>query len=234
MQVITHALTRKISRALSRCELTHLERATFDLRARLPSSTENYVAQLRLAGAEVEILPEEPDLADSTFVEDPAVILDELAILGRLGALSREPETALLRQTILSRRRVVRTIESPGRLEGGDVLRIEKEIFVGGSSRTNDSGIAQLRRFTAPFGYRVHEVAVTGCLHLKTAVTSPAPGVILANPDWIDVAPFKSYEIVAVPRSEPWGGNTLAINGRLLVSSASPRTAELLARRGYR
>jgi dimethylargininase len=181
----------------------------------------------------VTVLPEEPDLPDATFVEDPVIILDEIAVVCRLSSPSREPEAARVSEVVESIRPTHR-ITTPATLEGGDVLRIGKTLFVGASSRTNDQGIRQLQSIVSPFGYCVVAVNVSKSLHLKTAATSPADGMIVVNPEWIDVTPFQKFEIVNVPESEPWGANTLAVNDTVFVSDDAPRTAELLETKGLR
>lgn len=223
-------MVRKISRSLGDCELTHLTRQPFDL-SLANRQHDHYIEALQGAGIRVKILPEEALLPDSAFVEDPVLMLDEGAILCRLGAASRAPETRLLREEI-ERLRPVFIIQAPGTLEGGDILRVEKTLFVGLSSRTNLDGITQLRHFVEPWGYRVVEVAVQGCLHLKTGVTSPAPGWLIANPRWIDLSPFHGFEILPVPDLEPWGANTLRLNDRVLVAASAPETANRLQSNG--
>lgn len=226
-----HALTRSVSRSLAACELLHLPRQQIDP-ALATRQHAGYVAALEAAGVPVTVLPEVPEHPDAVFVEDPAVVLDELVIVGRPGARSREAEAALLRPALARIRSRIVTIAAPGTLEGGDVLRHGRTLFVGRSSRTNAEGIRQLRDQAAPLGYEVREVAVTGCLHLKTAATSPAPGLLLANRGWIDLAPFADFEIVSVPVEEPWGANCLPLPGTVLVTASAPRTTDLLAARG--
>jgi dimethylargininase len=223
-------LVRAVSRSLADCELLHVPRQTFDLDvARRQHAT--YVAELRAAGAAVIVLPEEPDLPDATFVEDTVIVLDEVAVLCRLGRASRQLETERIKREIASVRPVHRIV-TPGTVEGGDVLRIGRTLYVGLSSRTNEEGIRQLRQIVSPFGYAVTVVNITKCLHLKTGVTSPAEGMLFVNAEWIDARPFQGLEIVKVPAAEPWGANTLAINGTVLVADSSPRTADLLESKG--
>jgi dimethylargininase len=228
----SRALVRKISRSLAACELVHLPRQAFDL-PRAARQHEGYVRALEAAGVQVTVWPEEPALADSCFVEDPLLMLDEVAILCRLGAASRERESEIMAPEIKQFRPVLR-IEAPGTLEGGDVLRIGKTLFTGLSRRTNREGLEQLRRLTAPFGYEVSAVEVKGCLHLKTGATSPGRGLLLANPAWVALAPFRHLEILPVPTEEPWGANTLPVNDRVLVAASAPHTAGLLRARGLR
>jgi dimethylargininase len=227
---VNQAIVRTISRSLGECELLHLPRLTFDL-ARARAQHEGYVAALRSAGIRVTVLPEEPDLPDATFVEDPAVVFDEFALLGRMGVPSREPEMELMARA-LSGLRMLRRITPPGTLEGGDILQAGRTIFAGLSTRTNPEGVRQLAGFARPFGYQVKPVSIRGCLHLKTACTLVDDRLILANPDWIDPAEFEGFEVLPVAHEEPWAANTLSINGTLFVADGCPRTEALLRSRG--
>lgn len=226
----THGFVRTVSRSLAACELVHVPRQPFDL-ALAQRQHDAYVTELRAAGVDVTVLPEAPALPDAMFVEDVAVMLDELAVLTRPGASSRRPEVAFITPAIAAVRRVFE-IHAPGTLEGGDVLWVGRTLFVGRSSRTNAEGIRQLGEIVAPFGYSVRPVAVNGCLHLKTAVTAPAPGLLVANPPWIEATAFRDFETIPIHPAEPWAANTLPVNGRVFVVASAPRTAERLAARG--
>src|SRR5512136_2532530 len=99
------AITRLVSRSIVNCELTHLERIPIDLeRASLQHLA--YEEALRGLGVEVHSLPEEPDLPDSVFVEDIAVVLDEIALITRPGAISRSPETESISQALAPYRKL--------------------------------------------------------------------------------------------------------------------------------
>jgi dimethylargininase len=229
-RLITNAFVRKISRSLGECELLHVPRQELNLE-RAARQHAAYVRALEAAGLVVDVLPEEPELPDSAFVEDPVLVLDEIAVICRPGTASRAQETESLEREV-SRIRPIHRIVDPGTIEGGDVLRVGRSLYVGLSSRTNRAGIQQLEDIVRPHGYRVSVVQLTGCLHLKTGVTSPAPGLLIANTDWVDLSPFQGFEILTVPDTEPWGANTLALNGRVLAAEASPHTADLLERKG--
>jgi len=205
------AITREVSPALGRCELTHLPRAAIDVEAARVQHA-RYRRALADLGCRVVELPAEPDLPDSVFVEDTAVVLDELAVITRPGAPSRRPETAAVAQALAPHRRLA-WIEPPGTLDGGDVLRVGRSIWVGLSGRSNPAGIGQLHALAAPHGYTVAPVAVRGCLHLKSAITAVAPGTLLVNPDWLDTAALAGCgcDLVAVDPEEPYAANALLV-----------------------
>lgn len=226
------ALTREVSRSIGNCELTHLARVPIDV-AVARAQHAAYERALEDAGYDVERLPATDDMPDSVFVEDAAIVLDELAIATRPGADARRAEVPAVADA-LRRHRTVAALEAPATLDGGDVLRAGRRIFVGVSTRTNRDGVAQLRRLTAPFGYTVTEVIVGGCLHLKSAVTAASDSVLVVNPDWLPADAFREFERVAVHPAEPAAANVLRLHDRLIVASAYPRTAERLAARGFR
>lgn len=224
------ALVRAVSDSIARCELTHLQREPIDA-ARARAQHAEYCAALRAAGCEVIEVPALHDQPDAVFVEDCAVVLDELAVISRPGAESRRAEVESV-ATTLARYRPLARIEAPGTLDGGDVLRVGRTLFVGETPRTNAAGIAQLRALVAPHGFRVVAVPVRGCLHLKTGVTEVAPGVLLINPEWVDPAAFAGYGLVEVDPAEPMAANVLSIDGTAIHPAAFARTAARLASRG--
>lgn len=223
------AITRGVSPALPRCELTHLPRTPIDLDLACRQH-EAYEAVLTAHGCTVQRLPADPDLPDSVFVEDAAVVLDEVAVITRPGAPSRRPETAAV-ATALGALRPVRAIAPPGTLDGGDVLVIDREVFVGRSTRSNAAGIAQLEAVLGPHGYRVHAVAIRDCLHLKSAVTQVAAGAVLANPEWVETG-VVGLEVIEVDPAEPAAANALRIGEGVIYPTAFPRTRRRLEAAG--
>lgn len=225
------ALTRAVSTSLARCELTHLSRSPIDVE-RARAQHQAYEEALSSLGVRVLSLPELPDLPDAVFVEDTAVVTPELAVITRPGAESRRLEVETVAAALAPHRTLAR-IEAPATLDGGDVLRLGKAIFVGRSSRTNDEGIAQLRGLVAPFGYSVKAVSVNGCLHLKSAVTEVADNLLLVSPSWVDPTLFGARWIEVHP-SEPTGANALRAGAHVLHTASHPRTGERLQKEGIR
>lgn len=191
-----------------------------------------YVNALESCGCQILALPPLPDLPDATFVEDAAVVLDEVAILGSPGALSRRAEIAVMESAFGELRPLTR-IERPATLEGGDVLRIGRTLWVGNSARTNAAGIAALEAIVRNLGYTVAAVSVRGALHLKTACTALPDGRLLVNPAWLDLAPLSEYQHIKIPRGEPFAANVLPVGNRVLCAAEHPQTIALLAAEGY-
>ncbi len=224
------AITRQVSPSIARCELTHVDRLPIDA-ARAAEQHARYEQCLRSLGCTVESLPAEPDLPDSVFVEDTAVVVDELAVVTRPGAASRRPETASVAR-VLSRLRPTVPIEDPGTLDGGDVLRLGRRLLVGLSGRSNPAGVEQLRGALAPHGYAVEAVGLGPCLHLKSAVTQVAPDALLLNPAWVDPGLAAGWRVVEVDPAEPNAANALMVGGAVVIPAAYPRTAARLERAG--
>lgn len=224
------ALTRAVGDSFAACQLTHLERVPIDLAvARRQHAA--YEAALAACGCEIHRVAAAPELPDAVFVEDTAVVVDELAVMTRPGALSRRPEVASVAAELGRWRRLV-AIEAPATLDGGDVLRMGRRLWVGLSSRSGREGVEQLAALLAPHGYEVRGTAVSGCLHLKSAVTAVADGLLLLNPAWVDPADFAGLDTIAVDPAEPHAANALQVGRRVIFPTAFPRTAARLAARG--
>jgi dimethylargininase len=221
-----------VSPTIGSCELSWLPREPIDIE-RATQQHDEYERRLAQLGVRVISLPPEPDLPDATFVEDPLVVVDEVAIITRMGAPSRRKESESLAAAI-SAFRPLRKLRAPATLEGGDVLRVDRDVFVGLSSRTNEAGISQLKTELAPFGYRVFPVEISGCLHLKSACCSLGGGKILANPNWAGVSPFERFDIVTVAEDEPGAANVLRIGDTILMPACFPHTEEILRGEGFR
>ena len=226
------AITRAVSPAIVRCEISFIDRRPIDL-AKAQEQHHAYELLLEKLGARVLSLPAEPALPDSMFVEDPAIVLDELAVILPLGTDSRRPEAASLAKA-LSRFRQLEVVSLPGTLEGGDVLRIGRKLFVGLTKRSNAEGIRQLAAIVAPHKYEVIAVPVTGCLHLKSAVTHIGANTLLANRPWFDTAPFAGYDWIDVDPAEPHAANALAFGGTIIFPASFPRTRARIEARDFR
>jgi dimethylargininase len=194
---------------------------------------EGYRAVLSECGASVTLLDVNSDMPDCVFVEDTALVLDELAVMLSPGAESRRREPAGIEPEVAKYRPIAR-IKLPATIDGGDIVVSRRELYVGRSPRTNDEGISALRATLAPYGYSVSAVAVHGCLHLKTACSALPDGHFLVNASWIDTSAFDATRLVQVPDDEPWAGDVLVIGDQIIVSDAFPATIDLLRGLGWR
>jgi dimethylargininase len=233
---VLHAITRAVSPALATCELTFVDRQPIDI-AKAQSQHTAYEHLLAKLGIHVHSLSAEPALPDSMFVEDPAIVLDELAVILPLGTKSRQPEAASLAKA-LAPFRELHHITAPGAIEGGDVLRVERTLYVGQTTRTNAEGVRQLAAILAPHRYEVVPVGVTGCLHLKSAVTYLGRNTLLANRPWFhtkpfEVTPFAAFQWIDVDPSEPHAANALAIADSVIFPASFPKTRVRIESAGF-
>jgi dimethylargininase len=227
---VIHALVRPTGPELARCELTHRGRAPIDA-ARAAEQHAGYVAALRALGAEVHALPRLPEHPDAVFVEDTALVLDDLAVILRPGASSRRGETASVAAALAAYRELV---ELPaGTMDGGDLVVLADTVLVGRSSRTDHAGLRALAHLLLPHGMRVKACDVRGVLHLKSACTALDDETLLVHPPAVDLHRATGVRLVAVPPEEPHGANVLRVGDGLIVPASAPRTAVRLAERGY-
>ena len=220
------AVTRGVSERFSSCELSFLERERMDVEL-AREQHRRYERCLESLGLRVISLPAERDLPDCVFVEDPAIVLHEAAIICRTGAESRRGEADAIARALAPYRELKRIVE-PGTIEGGDVMLIGKTLYVGLSRRTNREGIGQLSQLVGPLGYRVTAVEVTGSLHLKSACCWLGDRM-LVNREWIGAIDLPGLDV-----AEPAGANVLRVGETIVMPSSFPSTRELLERWGYR
>jgi dimethylargininase len=223
------AITRGVSPAIADCELTHQARRPidFDAATRQHAEYENVLAAL---GCRVERLAADPAAPDCVFVEDVALVFDELAVLTRPGAASRRRETPAVAAALGAYRELV-TIDD-GTLDGGDVLIAGRAVYAGLTTRTDADGVAALAAAIAPAGYAVTPVPVDGILHLKSAASVVAPGLLLADPEHVDPAVFAGFEVVPVADGESPAANALRVGDTVLLPTGFPATRRLLEDRG--
>jgi dimethylargininase len=226
------ALTRQVSPRFNECEITHIDRSPININiARAQHAS--YTHALKEVGCEVIELPAEADLPDSVFVEDAAFILPEVAVITRPGAASRRPETESLGRALQPYRELL-FIREPGTVDGGDVLVLDRDIFVGLSTRSNQAAVDQMNALLGRFGYHAQGLELHDCLHLKSAVTQVDSETLLINGSWVDAQHFIGLDLIDADPSEPFAANCLPINGEIIFPAAFPKTRAKLEARGYR
>lgn len=225
------AITRAVGPEIERCALSFIVRDPIDplLAA---AQHDGYVSLLQRLGVRVVSLPPLPGAPDAPFVEDTAVVLPEVAVMTVPALPSRQVEVRSV-AVALARYRPLEWLTGAVRLEGGDVLRVDRSIYVGRSRRTNGEGAAQLEAAVTRHGYTVVPVEVDRCLHLKTACTHVGRGSILANPAWVDISPFSGFDVIEADPAEPFGGNALLVGEMVIMPASAPRTAASLRDRGF-
>jgi dimethylargininase len=228
-----HALVRRPSPLLADGIVTHIERSDDVDIALAQKQWDAYVEALRDAGWTTHEVPPAPDCPDSVFVEDTMVVYGDLAVICRMGAEERWPEISAAEAAVREQGYRVERIEAPGTLDGGDVLKFGGTVWVGTGGRTNAEGIEQLRTHLEPYGVTVVTVPLTKVLHLKSAVTALPDGTVLGYEPLVDDPGVWGDAFLAVP--EEAGAHVVLLgDDAVLLSSAAPRTAELLEQRGYR
>jgi len=226
------AITRQVSPAINQCELTHIAREPIDYQ-RACAQHKQYERALRSLGMKVLSLEAEADLPDSVFVEDVALVLDDCAIMLNPGASSRRPEVASV-EKVLAPYRDILHIQPPGTMDGGDILTVDRTIYVGLSSRSTENAIDQMKALLEPRSYRVQAVNMTGCLHLKSAVTQVSQDTLLINPEWVSKEAFASMQFIEVDRSEPYAANAVLVDSTIIYPSSFPKTQAKLKAAGIR
>lgn len=229
------AITRLPSPRMNDCELSFAERTPIDYERALGQHAA-YRDMLAECGADVVVLSTRADLPDCVFVEDTAVVLEEVAIIASPGAFSRRGEVDDVEEA-LRPYRPIEWIRLPATLDGGDVLLVGRTLLVGVSSRTNGAGIAAMHEIAEPRGYRVWPIEIRDCLHFKSACTVLDDRTLIVNPAWLDLEDIEElrdrYRVVPIPAAEPFAADVLRIGSRICLPSAHPRTAELISGLGY-
>ena len=226
------AITRQVSPAINQCELTHIEREPIDYE-RARAQHEQYEDALHTLGMDVISLDAEPDLPDSVFVEDVALVLDECAIMLNPGAASRRPEVASIEKALAPYREIFH-IQAPGTVDGGDILTLGRTVYVGISSRSTEDVVEQMKAILEPRSYQVRAVHVTGCLHLKSAVTQVGEDTLLINPEWVSQDDFPGMQFIEVDPSEPYAANAVLVDNTIIYPSSFPKTQTKLQAAGIR
>jgi dimethylargininase len=226
------ALVHAPSPNLQACQRTFVPAVPIDFRRALAQHAA-YCQALSQLGCEIRVLDSSLPQPDCVFIEDTAVVLDEVAVLGAMGTTSREREPAGIEPVLRTLRKVVR-LPPAATLEGGDVLRVERTLLVGLSSRTNAAGAEALSGIAGRYGYEVLPVPVRQSLHLKTGCTALTDGQLLINPAWIPEEALRGFHCLRIPESEPWAANVALVGDAVLMSAESHRTADLIERLGFK
>ena len=189
-----------------------------------------YIEALQKCGLKVIILPPDERYPDGCFVEDTAVITDEFAIITRPGDERRRGEELQITE-VLKDYKELYYLRAPSRLDGGDVVKVDRSFYIGESQRTNKEGILQFTAIANEFGYQCSSVPVGQALHLKSSVAYLGDQRIIIST--VMESYFKRYDQVLVDPTEEYACNCLKINDHLLIPSGYPNTKEKLLSLDY-
>jgi dimethylargininase len=222
---VTVAITRPTGRELRDCELTHIDRTPIDVERAIAQHSD-YLDVLQSLGVKIVELPRLSDHPDAVFVEDTALVLPEVAVLLRPGAMARQGEVPSMAAALATYRSCL-SMEEPATLDGGDVIVFGRRVLVGQTTRSNLSGIATLAELLSPFGYAVEAVPVRGVLHLKSAATVVNDETLIVLSPCVDLTGLGAKLLEAHP-DEPQGANVVRVGGTLLADASATRTVAML------
>ncbi|SLN59177.1 arginine deiminase family protein [Pseudooctadecabacter jejudonensis] len=193
-----------------------------------------YVSALRDAGCDVTVLPADDSFPDSVFIEDPALVLNGVAIVLRPGADSRIGEAAALRPALLETMADVVDLQTDGFVDGGDILCTDDRVLLGLSARTTAQGAEDLRPLVEAQGYRLDILQTPPeILHFKTESSLLDHETVLATPKLAASGAFQGLNVIETPHGEEAAANAIRVNNDVFVSAGYPRTADLLDQAGY-
>jgi dimethylargininase len=226
------AIVREVPETLDKCVRTYSQRQSVKVEL-AKSQHEAYCRALRERKLELIRIPADNSFPDCVFVEDPAIVYKQTAIICRMGARSRVGEVGEVRKTLSQHFGNLVSIQPPATIEGGDVLRVNDDLFVGVTSRTSMDGVNQLRKALASEGCKVTPVKVEHVLHFKSACSYIGDGCIVVNPGFFGLEVFSSFNLIRLPKEEAYAANCVSINGTVFISRGYPRTRKLIEREGF-
>lgn len=193
---------------------------------------ETYCNTLEQLGLKLIRIEADDALPDCCFTEDTAIVFGDLAIITYPGTPSRVAEKVEMEKTLVPLKKMYH-LSPPATLDGGDVLKIDKKIFIGNSSRTNEEGIKQIADIINPRGFEVIGVKIWNTLHLKSVCTYLGNGCIILAEGYLDEKIFSQYDKIIVPKEEEYSANCLVVNGKVLIPNGFPKTRSLIEAKGF-
>ncbi|MFS0646335.1 dimethylarginine dimethylaminohydrolase family protein [Siminovitchia sp. 179-K 8D1 HS] len=193
-----------------------------------------YVEALQKCGVMVTHLPASEQFPDSTFVEDTAVLTPEFAVITNPGAASRNGEIKGMETVLEKFYEKFYHIQSPGTLDGGDILQIEDHFYIGISDRTNEAGARQLKDILTSENYKATIVPLKEFFHLKTGITYLGDNLVVAAGEFIDHPAFAPYQKIIVPPEEEYSANCILVNDYVLIPKGFETTKRNIQAAGYK
>jgi dimethylargininase len=225
------AIVRNIPNSFPQCITAFSGKSPIDV-ILAQQQHELYCKTLVELGLKLVRIEADNSLPDCCFTEDAAIVTDVLGIISLPGTESRHAEIIEMEKALTSFKKI-RHIAAPATIEGGDVLKIGKKLFIGNSARTNDEGIKQVANMVSELGYEVIPVKIRNTLHLKTVCTYLGNNCIIYADGHFDENIFAEYDKIIVPATESYCANTLVVNGKVLIPKGFPLTRSLIEKKGF-
>ncbi len=194
----------------------------------------NYVKALIKCGLETNVLEADEQYPDSTFVEDTVVVNKDLAIITNFGVTSRKGEELEIRKQLEKIYKTIEYIENPGTLEGGDILKVDNQYYIGLSKRTNKEGANQLKEILEKYGYSCLNIKLINLLHLKTGIAYIGDNNLVISEEFFDNPIFKEYNIIKVDKDESYAANCIRVNNYILIAKGYKKLKSSLLDLGYK
>ena len=194
-----------------------------------------YIETLKKCGVEVTELEAMEEFPDSCFVEDVAVVNRKCAIITNPGADSRNGEKEFIVEPLkrFYKEEQIYYIQSPGTLDGGDVMMVGDHFYVGRSARTNAEGIRQFIEILESNGLTGSEVTLEEVLHLKTGVNYLENNTFLVSGEFLEKEEFKNARQIIIPDDEAYAANCIWVNDKVIVPAGYPKVAQAVKDAGY-
>jgi len=232
MTVGQHAIVRDVPNTYTSC--VKVNPPQVNINVGLAKEQHNYYCEiLERLGITLIRIEADDKFPDCCFVEDTAMLFGDVAIISHMGTISRIGEEIEIKKILHTYMEKTYNIKTPATVDGGDVLKINKNVFIGLSNRTNQSAIQQIGSFISEKGYQVIPIKTEKILHLKSCCTYLGNDYVVMVPGYFDDKVFSEYKKILIPKIESYGANCLSINGRVLISEKHPATKKLIESEGF-
>ncbi|QRG67490.1 dimethylarginine dimethylaminohydrolase family protein [Brevibacillus choshinensis] len=229
--IFTRAIVKKPSKSYVN-GLTTSDLGTPDLELAWKQHGE-YIEALKKAGLKVTVLEADEQFPDSTFVEDTAVLTEKCAVITNPGAASRNGEIEDMKRVIPQFYETIEYIESPGYLDGGDVMQVDDHYYIGLSARTNQEGAEQLKSILGKYGYGATIVPLKEFFHLKTGIAYLGNNTLVLAGEFIGSDDFKGFKQIVVGKEDEYSANCIRINDHVIIPKGFDTTKQQLTEAGY-
>jgi dimethylargininase len=226
--MMKHAIVRPPSSTFSKCISSHPLHHELNLSLALEQHRQ-YCKSLEDFGLDLIELSADELHPDSCFVEDVAIIHGERAVIGRMAKESRRGEDFTI-QEILRDYKHLNRVQSPGTIEGGDVIHFDSLLISGITQRTNQEGLSQTSKW---LGVKIDTIKDNSVVHLKSHMTALDRNTIVVTKRFFQHPIIRGFRKIIIPEDEEYAANTLTIDDTTLMSSSHPKSAKMVHDAGF-